>query len=148
MSNEAQMPPDVNAETKAEVNAQTITGTPETPPAAVQMPEPQPVLSINEAGVVNARKRGKAGPSARKGLTAAKRKPEKKAPAARKVAKKAAGTKGRFKPTTAKNRWKAPAKRTAGSKPKAEQKMTPKKKTPARKAAASRRPAAKRATRR
>jgi hypothetical protein len=144
MSNETRMPPDVNAETKAETNA----GTPETPPAAVQMPEPQPVLSVNEAGAVSARKRGKAGPSARKGLTAAKRKPEKKAPAARKVAKKAAGTKGRFKPTTAKNRWKSPAKRTTGSKPKAVQKMTPKKKTPARKAAVSRRPAAKRATRR
>ncbi|HVG57797.1 MAG TPA: hypothetical protein VNA24_04535 [Hyalangium sp.] len=67
---------------------------------------------------------------------------------ARKAAKKAAGTKGRFKPTTAKDSWKSPAKRTPGSKPRAEQKMTPKKKTPARKAAATRRPAAKRTARR
>jgi len=142
MTNEARMPPDVNAET-----AET--------PAATQVPEPQPVLSVNDAGTVSARKRGKSGPSARKGATAAKRKPEKKAPATRKVAKKAASKAGgaRFKSTTAaKGSWKSPAKRTAGSKPTAAQKKTPKKapkKSPARKAApAAKRGQTKRATRR
>lgn len=87
MSNEARMPPDVTAESNAE--------TPETPPAAVQVPEPQPVLSVNEAGAVSARKRGKSGPSAQKGRTAAKHKPEKKAPAARKAANWQDGCQGK-----------------------------------------------------
>jgi hypothetical protein len=139
MMNEARMPPDVNAETPKA-------------PAATQAPEPQPVLTVNTEGTVSARKRGKSGPSARKGATAAKRKPEKKVPAPRKVAKKAASKQGgaRFKSTTAaKGSWKSPAKRTPGSKPMAAQKKTPTQKSPARKAApAAKRGQAKRATRR
>jgi hypothetical protein len=140
MMNEARMPPDVNDET------------PETPPAA-QAPEPQPVLSVNEGGAVSARKRGKAGPSAKKAATAAKRKPEKKKPTTRKAAKKKTASRAgdaRFKSTTAaKGSWKSPAKRTAGSKPTAAQKKSPTKNSPARKAApAAKRGAAKKATRR
>jgi hypothetical protein len=137
MMNEARMPPDVNAE-----NAET--------PAATQVPEPMPVLSVNDAGAVSARKRGKSGPAAKKGATAAKRKPEKKKPTGKTAKKKTASRAGdaRFKSTTAaKGSWKTEAKRTSGSKPTAAQKKTPIKKSSARKAApAAKKGQAKRAT--
>jgi hypothetical protein len=133
MSNEARMPPDANAEV------------PTTPPAAA-VPEPQPVLTVNDEGTVSQRKMGKAGAPTRKGRTAARRKPEKKAPAARKAGKKMGGAKGRFKSTTETGRWKSAAKRTAGSKPTAAQKKTPKKAAARKQAPARKQARAKRAT--
>jgi hypothetical protein len=145
MTHESRTPPEVNA------------ALPEGPPAA-DAPPTQGVLTVNDDGVASSKKQGgKAGGTGPKGRTAAKRKPEKKLPAAQKKAKavaKKAGATGRFKSTTeAKGSWKTAAKRTAGSKPTAAQKKTPKKAPKkaagARKAApAAKKAGTKRATRR
>lgn len=120
------------------------------PDAGPQMAD-VPVLSVNEAGAVSARKRGKAGPSTTKARTAAKRKPETKPPARKKAAAKKAGARAGKSFRTqdeASGGWRTKAK-VAGRKPSASQKKGPvkgaaAKKTAAKRGAAGTRPATKR----
>lgn len=96
---------------------------------------PASLTPTGEAGA--RRKLGKSGPSARKGRTVAKRKPEKKRPApAKKAARK--NTRATSKTFREKTGWRT-GEKVGGRKPSAEQKKGPTKKTgPARKTVAKR----------